>query len=267
METTKYIESGVLELYVFGKLTAAEEKEVLQNAAQYPEIKAELTRIEIAFEQYALARGIAPPPGTLTEILRQTGLSSAATAAAASPVGNMGSNIISYLLAALTAASLLGAYYFYGQSNEKSSKIEDKTEEFAQLKTDCDKIKKINSQLQDKINIISDVNNRSVLMNATGKYENSPAIAAVYYNTSDQTAWLDVKELPAPPTGKQYQLWAIVEGKPVDMGVFDLIIDKDTSLQTVPYIAEAQAFAVTIEDMGGVESPTLEEMIVVGNVG
>jgi anti-sigma-K factor RskA len=268
LETTKYIESGILELYVFGKLSASEEKEVLENAAQYPEIKAELTRIEITFEQYAMSRGITPPAGTLTNILRETGISSSIPNSKSTPAeANTGSNLLNYLLAALTAVSLLGAYYFHGQANDKNNKITSKTEELAQLKTDCDKVKSVNSQLQEKINIISNVNNKDIIMGATGKYENTPAVASVYYNTNDQVAWLDVKTLPAPPTGKQYQLWAIVDGKPVDMGVFDLTIDKDTTLQTVPYIAEAQAFAVTIEDAGGVENPTLEEMIVVGTVG
>ena len=266
METTKYIESGILELFVLGKLSATEEEEVLQNVAKYPEIKSELTKIEIAFEQYALAKGVMPPPGTLTGILRQTGISSSATSSSVQ-ASSAGSSLFSYLLAALTATSLLGAYYFYNQSNQKNAAITDKTEELANLQTDCDSVKKLNSELREEIMIIGNSNNHNILMNATGKYENSPAIAAVYYNINDQVAWLDTKELPAPPAGKQYQLWAIVDGKPVDMGVFDLAIDTDTILQTIPYIAEAQAFAVTIENVGGVTSPTLEEMIVVGNVG
>lgn len=266
METTKYIESGILELYVFGKLSAAEEAEVLQNAAQYPEIKSELTRTEIAFEQYALAKGITPPPGTLTGILRQAGIGSAASSTSVTPTST-GSSLSSYLLAALSAVSLLGAYYFYSQSSQKDGAIATKNEEMAKLQSDCDAVKDLNSQLKKEVQIISNTNNQSILMNATGKYESTPAIAAVYYNTNDQVAWLDTKALPAPPTGKQYQLWAIVDGKPVDMGVFDLTIDQDTTLQSVPYIAAAQAFAVTIEDAGGAENPTLEEMIVVGNVG
>lgn len=265
METTKYIENGILELYVFGKLSAAEEKEVLDNAAKYPEIKSELTRIEIAFEQYARSRGIVPPPGTLTAILQKTGISSSVPNNTKS--SGAGSNMFNYLLAALSAVSLLGAYYFYSQSNQKNDAISDKTEELAVLKTDCDSVKELNSELRKEIGIIGNIDNQSILMNATGKYENTAAVAAVYYNTGEQIAWLDTKALPAPPTGKQYQLWAIVDGKPVDMGVFDLDADRDTILQTIPYIAEAQAFAVTVEDVGGVESPTMEEMIVVGNVG
>ena len=50
----EYIESGVLELYVMGKLSEAENREVEQNIAQYPEVKAEVDAIEAAIEEYAM---------------------------------------------------------------------------------------------------------------------------------------------------------------------------------------------------------------------
>ena len=79
-------------------------------------------------------------------------------------------------------------------------------------------------------------------------------------------AYLDVIDLPAPPTNKQYQLWAIVDGQPVDMGVFDNAVGVKT-FEAVPFIANAQAFAVTVEDIGGSPTPSLETMVVIGNVG
>jgi anti-sigma-K factor RskA len=38
-------------------------------------------------------------------------------------------------------------------------------------------------------------------------------------------------------------------------------------LKTVPFIANAQAFAVTLEDIGGSPVPTLDQMYLLGNVG
>ena len=35
--------------------------------------------------------------------------------------------------------------------------------------------------------------------------------------------YLLVNQLPTPDPDKQYQLWAIVDGNPVDAGVFDMI--------------------------------------------
>ena len=61
----------------------------------------------------------------------------------------------------------------------------------------------------------------------------------------------------------QYQLWGIVEGQPVSVGVFDL----DQNLREMLNIANASAFAITLEPTGGSETPTLDKMYVIGNVG
>ena len=93
------------------------------------------------------------------------------------------------------------------------------------------------------------------------------AIAAVVYNTEAQNSYLDVINLAEPTSDQQYQLWAIVDGTPVDMGVFDIAINTDSGLIEVPYIEDAQAFAITLEPRGGSVVPTLEQMVVLGNVG
>jgi hypothetical protein len=262
VDTKKYIESGILEIYVFGKLSEAEEQEVQNNAGKYSDIKLELSRVEIAFEQYALAKGIPPPPGTLAGILRKTNPNSGV-----SQTSTTQNNFINYILAGLTAVSILATYYFYAQVDVKSNSLVTKTEQLQTLNEDCEQIKKINKALETQVQVFKDPNYQDVSMNATGKYEDTNSNAIIYYNKTEKKAWLDVRSLDNPPTGKQYQLWAIVNGTPVDMGVFDNKIEVNTALQSVPYVADTQAFAVTIEDTGGVKSPTLEEMIVVGNVG
>ncbi len=61
----------------------------------------------------------------------------------------------------------------------------------------------------------------------------------------------------------QYQLWAIVDGKPVDAGVFD---STTAGLLKMKALAGAAAFAVTIEPRGGKATPSLETLQVIGNV-
>jgi anti-sigma-K factor RskA len=74
-----------------------------------------------------------------------------------------------------------------------------------------------------------------------------------------------VQNLPAAPTGKQYQLWTIVDGVPVDMGMLDNDFrEKVISMKTAK--GNVAAFAITLEKQGGSPSPTLEEMYVLGNV-
>jgi anti-sigma-K factor RskA len=92
--------------------------------------------------------------------------------------------------------------------------------------------------------------------------ENAPdAQATVYWNQSTKEVYLRIQSLEALSQDQQYQLWAIVDGKPVDMGVFD----NDTGLLKMKTTGKAAAFAVTIEPRGGKASPSLETMQVLGN--
>ncbi len=86
--------------------------------------------------------------------------------------------------------------------------------------------------------------------------------ATLFWNTSSKNVYLVTSNLPPAPAGKQYQLWALVDGKPVDAGVLQ---DCDGLCQLKP-VEKAQAFAITLERAGGSPAPTLEQMYVIGNV-
>ncbi len=85
------------------------------------------------------------------------------------------------------------------------------------------------------------------------------------WNQQTNEVLLDVQNLPTPPTGKQYQLWTIVDGKPVDMGMIDDNF-RGRLLRMKASSPNAAAFAITLEDDGGKSSPTMEEMVVMGEV-
>ena len=58
MTSKEYIESGILELYVFGKLSEAENQEVQQMMADYPAVRQEVVAIEDAVVN--LSQSVAP---------------------------------------------------------------------------------------------------------------------------------------------------------------------------------------------------------------
>ena len=95
----------------------------------------------------------------------------------------------------------------------------------------------------------------------------SPApssMATVYWNTESKEVYLLVNQLPMPVPDKQYQLWAIVDGHPVDAGVFDM--DKNFSFVKLKTIPKAEAFAITLEKKGGSTTPSMDAMYVMGKV-
>jgi anti-sigma-K factor RskA len=92
------------------------------------------------------------------------------------------------------------------------------------------------------------------------------ARARVLFNPATHKVYLDVKNLPALPADKQYQLWALDNGKPVDAGVLTVATATGEGLQSMKDIASAQAFAMTVEPVGGSVNPTLSTMTVIGNI-
>ncbi len=64
--------------------------------------------------------------------------------------------------------------------------------------------------------------------------------------------------LPAAPTGKTYQLWAIAAGTPVSAGVFDVDPKGSATLRVkpLPGVRKVEMFAVTLEPAGGLAKPS-----------
>jgi anti-sigma-K factor RskA len=89
-------------------------------------------------------------------------------------------------------------------------------------------------------------------------------LVTVYWNTDSKDVYLLINNLPKPQSDKQYQLWAIVDGKPVDAGIFDII--EGAPFIKLKNIARADAFAITLEKRGGSETPSMDAMYVMGKV-
>jgi hypothetical protein len=92
------------------------------------------------------------------------------------------------------------------------------------------------------------------------------ARARVLFNAATHKVFVDVRSLPALPAGKQYQLWALDQGKPIDAGVLTAATATGQGLQAMKDIPSAQTFAMTVEPEGGSVNPTLTTMTVVGNI-
>jgi anti-sigma-K factor RskA len=110
------------------------------------------------------------------------------------------------------------------------------------------------------VQLIQDSSVIVVKMKGVAGKENS--FATVYWNTRTSDLYLHQNRLPAPPPGKQYQLWAIMDGKPVDAGM----LTSCTTLCKLKNINAAQAFAITLEKEGGSPVPTMSEMYVLGKI-
>lgn len=261
MDIKKYIESGILENYILGLTSEKESQEVQKYAAQYPEIRKELDEIERSLEIYAEANKIKAPAGLEAKILEK--IEDSGNLPPNDPPVSGNNRSISILLGFLFLISAVALFFFYNSNRALHEANDDLHSQLDSLKNDCQQTAIELQLLRDELEIIRAEGNETIIMKGTEKVP--LARANIHWNKETQKSYLDIINLPAPPSDKQYQLWAIVNGVPTDMGVFDIKIDS-TALQEVPFIENASAFAVTLEQKGGSPTPTLEEMVVIGNI-
>lgn len=253
MDTQEYIQSGVIESYVLGLTTEEETAELLELARIHPAIKKALSETELAFEQHAMANATPPPPQLQLQLLTTLQHEFVATETTAIRSSRPWPYVAAASILLLIISSAFN-YHYYNNFKETSDKYQALLLEKNTLQATAD-VYKASMQL------ISDPSMSAVKMPGIAGKENN--LATVYWNTQTKDVYVTVTRLPQAPAGKQYQLWAIVNGQPVDAGVIDHFEGGICKLKNIP---AAQAFAVTLEKAGGVQSPTLSEMYVMGKV-
>jgi anti-sigma-K factor RskA len=96
------------------------------------------------------------------------------------------------------------------------------------------------------------------------------AVAVSLWDQENQNGLLVVENLPVLQSGRDYQLWVIdpAVAAPVSAGVFQVDEKGKMRLSFKPSaaVSNATTFAVTEEKAGGVASPTLQQMVVIGGL-
>lgn len=285
MENLKaYIESGVLELYVLGDLSPEETQQVKEIALQHPEVRAELAAIEQAMEEYAMQNAVQPSADVETKLFEKLGISSVAEEPknVSSPIAKEEAKVVRlsgsdgkvktlrYALVACIALLVISTAALF----ITYSKLTDAHNQIASLNLDKEKFAGVVSKLeytnQGLNNLVEMSESKDwATIQMKGQAISPTSKMNVYWNKKDKSVVINYLAMDLPKTDAQheYQLWALVNGKPVSLGVFETSdsVSKET-LAKMQTIEEAQAFAVTLEPMGGSVNPTMEKLTVMGGV-
>ncbi|MEO8147574.1 MAG: anti-sigma factor [Bacteroidia bacterium] len=276
MDIPAYISSGILESYLLGLTAPEETKEVESLARQYPAIRIELNKIEDAINDYASLYSQTPPANVRDKIF-----ASVDAKYIASPTVKNETKVVSinksqssssssgfkWLAAAASVALLVSAGYNYQQHKDleaQKTANDIVAEDINNLNVKFDKQFAETERIRKNLDVLTKPGTKMIEMKGLDKSPSS--LALIYWNQNSKEVFINIQSLPQPPADKQYQLWAIVDGAPVDIGVFDILNDKLT-IQKMKEVQNPQAFAVTLEKKGGSPTPTMEEMYVMGKNG
>ncbi len=265
----------MLELYAAGGLTQAEREEVELRAATSTEIRAALDEACAAMEAYARLHSVQPAPALKNRILASMQQHDAINANAEEidsdlvqmyPAEVDEGSPYKWMFAASIALFLLSglvSFHFYNkwqQAEERLAVAMASEQRFAQ---NLEVVSLKAQQQEQALAVLRDPAFKTVKL--VGVEGHPDANMRVYWNPQRQQVYVDLVNLPQPPAGKQYQLWALDNGKPVDAGMI-AYRGTNLSMQQMKAIGSAQAFAVTLEPAGGSKNPTLEQLMVMGKV-
>lgn len=274
MNVEEYISSGILEEYVVGTASEQERQEVECLSSIYPEIREELISLESSLERYAQLQAIEPSEDLKSQLMekidRQPGrlVKMAERDEREKKRDNYNAALTNWRFGAAAAVILLisaTVWLFVKQERiaEMMAANENLKNQVATLQSEQQQNQRQLANLQSDLEIISHPAVEAVPLAGT---ENEPeARSLIYWNKESKQTFVKVENLPAPPEGKQYQLWALDDGTPIDAGVFE-VGENTAFLQNLKEVENAQTFAVTLENRGGSKTPTLDAMYLMGNV-
>lgn len=266
MSKNDIIESGILERYILGTTSAEENLFVQQKCKEFPELNQELDAIEAALLNYANASS------TLNDLSKDkikekvfTEINSNAGAKQEAKVIPL--NMLYYRVGMAASAVLLITSIVYNVITH--NQLNTTQEELAKMKENESEMDKTllaqtteMDKMHKKMDMLTDPSTKNIVLNGMNSLANKKAM--VHFNPTTKEVYFNARDLQMADATKQYQLWAIVDGKPVDMGMIEMN-GKDV-FQRMKTIENAQAFAVTIEKKGGSPTPTMETMCLMGNV-
>lgn len=277
MDIQAYILSGEIESYVLGLSDPAEVAEVEKLKAQHPEVQEAIDDFAILLEKQAFQNAVAPPADIKSKLMLDLAgeFKSAATNSlkvaysnhSDENVGNV--KVVKTNTWRLTAAAsiilLVGSavtnLYLYNRYSSTNTQYQALLSERTSLQASNQVYQTKVRDYQTAAEMMADPAFAMVKMFDPAKKQSS--MTTVFWDLNSKDVYLMANRLPAAAKDKQYQLWALVDGKPVDAGMID---PSCTSLCKMKNIPRAQAFAITLEKAGGSPAPTMTQLFVMGNV-
>lgn len=265
MDVKKYIESGILELYLAGSLSEDENAEVHNMIQQYPELLDEIQKIEKTVG--TLTSSVSPKESQpefknlLIQMIQEKENESKII-----PIDRPKNNWVRY--SGWAASIVVGSALLLNILNntDLSQELEATQAEKQQFEQQLEDAK---TDLNAKETLLGAIRDKDIITVPLDGQDVSPnSYAKIYWNKEQNTIYVDVQGLPDPPEGKVYQLWSLKLNPltPTSLGTIDGFLADSNKIFTIDNPNDSQAFGITLEPAGGSESPTLEQLYTLGAV-
>ncbi|SDH07578.1 anti-sigma factor [Winogradskyella thalassocola] len=238
-----FLNSDLLNKYLVGDISLEESKEVELFISKYPEAAQAYEKLQDNLEIVAKAGAVDAPNYIIGDILDSLEQTNDSKVIQLTPT----KRTPWYSIAASAAAILFAATSFmlYQKNIDLNSENNVVVEEIFDLRSD---IESNNSKLDELSRELLKLNNpdsRKYVINGNDRAKNLKTVA--YINPVEKTSMIDVITLPQLPKEQQYQIWAELQDRMVNLGILD---ESDRKLKQIPYMEDALALSIKIGTKG-----------------
>jgi anti-sigma-K factor RskA len=245
--------------YVLGTLDEMTRARILAHLSGCPACRAEVAAVSQTFD--AMGRtvpDVAPPPGLRDRIVA---IAAAETqrpgVVAAAPLVN--TSLLSVAMRIAAVAVLAVALWQWAAAREEVTQLRQRV---AELQAETGELLVARVSLEEQVRTVTHQTqvlraSDMITYNLAAQPVAAGAHARAYVSHKDGMVFT-AEGLPAAPTGKVYQLWVIVNAKPISVGVFspDPTGRVHAVMDTPPITAMPGTVAVTLEPTGGLPQPS-----------
>lgn len=259
MNIEEYINSGILELYVYGVLSDVENEEVTSYLRQYPEIRTEVEEIENMLMDLSGAVAPANPEQLLQSIIEK--LTKRTTTL---PLPERRIPWFTYTGWAASVLLLIGLFFLSDKNRELNDALKDSRSRNTDLEVQITEARRNTEKNQELLDILRSQNIRKVPLH--GQKAAPTAYAAVYWNKEENITYIDAQGLPAPPENMVYQIWSLKMEPltPTSIGLLDEYDTDQNKIFKLENTDASEGFGITLEPEGGSETPTMERLYALG---
>lgn len=253
--TREYIaKEGLLEAYFLGDLSSTEEQEVFEILKSDSELMQQYKDLEKSMEKLAFENIVAPPNKIKEHLLHKISNGGEEETSDKKKGVHLAYKRYLAIAASIAALFMTASSILWFQLNEAKTQLKLTLSEQESLLDSLSSTAKNTLQQKSLIAYVNDPKTERHLLQGN---DLAPKVAVLnYVNHEQQSVFIGLHNLPKLKD-KDYQMWADVDGKMINMGVIN------TSEQTLAmnYIKKAESINITIEEKGGSEHPNVSQLI------
>jgi anti-sigma-K factor RskA len=257
---------------MLGLASPEESTEVKRMAALYPEVQEIIDSYQKTLEEYGKLQAFSPSPALKSRIMQSLHEEIREKPGNAVPIFTGNNTLlalrrwkrVAVAASIILVLSLILNGVYIGKYRKSVNRYTALVQSRTQIAAQNEIVEARLAVVEKKMQVLMNPAMKSVVMEGVDKHPGMTA--TVYWNPQSRETYLGTSNLPDPPSGKSYQLWAIVDGKPVDMGMYNPAIEKGLLAMKNVVPGKVQAFAITLEKQGGSPVPTMDQMYVIGKI-